>query len=311
MKLRSNKNIIIIVIGVIVIMGILGLGASHMLKEINEEKSVSIEEINEIQVNTDTVPVHYIETDKSSDAKMHLHGKVMADIKIITEISNKALIVKLQRTSKIPLYEDFVLDIYIPKKYANNLSINTSSSSGCISTDSLDVLNFTLNTHSGIMKADTLLAEKISINSVSGNINVNKIDANELVLKGKSSAINIDECIAKQSEIETSTGSITLNNSSGTLGVKTGSGKVLVAYNEFEDQEVNIKSSTGNVTLELPSSAEFLIEAKTSTGKIQSDFHINENGSTDKKKLEGKVGTKNNKVILQTSSGSIKILKKQ
>lgn len=160
------------------------------------------------------------------------------------------------------------------------------------------------------MKADTLLAEKISINSVSGNININKIDASELVIKGKSSAINIDECIAKQSEIETYTGSITLNNNNGTLGVKTGSGKVLVSYNEFEDQEVNIKSSTGNVTLELPSSAEFLIETKTSTGKIQSDFHINENGSTDKKKLEGKVGTKNNKVILQTSSGSIKILKK-
>lgn len=310
MKLKSNKKIIIIVIGVIVIMGILGLGASRMLKEINEEKSVTIDEINEMQVNMDTVPVHFIETEKDSDAKMHLHGKVMADIKIITEISDKTLIVKLQRTSKIPLYEDFVLDIYIPKKYANNFSINTSSSSGCISADSLDVLNFTFNTHSGIVKAETLIADKFSIDTASGNVDVNKINANQLEIKGKSSAINIDECIAEQSKIETSTGSITLNNSNGILGVKTVSGKVSVAYKDFENQEVNIESSSGNVTLELPSSAEFLIKAKSSTGKIQSDFQINENGNTDKKKLDGKVGTKNNRVILQTSSGSIKILKK-
>jgi len=291
-------------------MSILGLGASHMLKEINEEKSVSIDGINEIQVNMDTVPVHFIESEKDSNTKMHLHGKVMADIKIITEINNKTLIVKLQRTSKIPLYEDVVLDIYIPKEHANNLSINTSSSSGCISTDSLDVLHFTFNTRSGIIKAETLIADKISIDTASGNIDINNIDANQLEIKGKSSAINIDECIAKQSEIETSTGGINLNNSDGILGVKTGKGKVSVAYKEFEDREVNIESSSGNVTLELPSSAEFLIKAKTSTGKIQSDFQINENGSTDKKKIDGEVGTKNNKVILQTSSGSIKILKK-
>lgn len=316
MRIRFRKKITLIGIGVIIIMGILGFGASRMVKEIKEEKSVSIKDINEIQVDMDSSrvhfspPVHFIETKEGTDVKMNLHGKVMADIKIVTEMKDNTLIIKLQRTSKLPLYEDFVLDIYIPKEYEKSLSIYAASSSGSITVDSLNVTNFTISTSSGIVKAETLIADKISINTASGNVDVNKINANELAIKGKSSSINIEECITKQSDLETSSGSITLKNNSGSLGAKTGSGKLLIACKEFEAQDVRIESSSGSITLELPGTAEFYMEANTSSGKIQSDFQMNDNGSTDKKKLTGKVGTKNNKVILQTSSGSIKILKK-
>lgn len=62
--------------------------------------------------------------------------------------------------------------------------------------------------------------------------------------------------------------------------------------------KISINTALGNVTLELPSSAELLIEAKTSIGKIQSDFQISANGSTDKKKLDGKARIKNNSIFL-------------
>ncbi|PXV91564.1 putative adhesin [Lachnotalea glycerini] len=316
MEIKLRKIIILIMIGVLIIMGIIGFGASRMLKEINKEENVSIENINKIQVDMNSSfahfspPVHFIETKDDSDVKMILHGTVMADINIITEIKDNMLIIKLQRTSKIPLYEDFVLDIYIPKDYENNLSLDISSSSGSITVDSMEVANLTFNTSSGIVKAETLIADKISINTSSGNVDINKIDTNELEIKGKSSSINVYDCNAKQSDIETLSGSVTINSNSGSLTAKTGSGKVFVTYEEFEDQEVNIESSSGSVTLELPSTAEFSMKANTSSGKIQSDFQISENESTDKKKLSEQVGTKNNNIILQTASGSIKILKK-
>ncbi|EPY2278988.1 DUF4097 family beta strand repeat-containing protein [Clostridium sporogenes] len=74
--------------------------------------------------------------------------------------------------------------------------------------------------------------------------------------------------------------------------------------------EIYTYSTAGNVTLEISSTAEFLFETKTVTGKIQSDFPVNAEESTDKRKVEGQIGTKSNKVFLQTTTGSIKVLKK-
>ena len=36
-------------------------------------------------------------------------------------------------------------------------------------------------------------------------------------------------------------------NTSGSIGVKGDSGKVLVAYKEFEDKDINIETSTGSI----------------------------------------------------------------
>ena len=272
--MKTKFSMKIIVIGVIVIMGIsLGLGGLNMMREINEEKSFPVGDINKIQVDMGTQSVHYIETEDNNEVKVHLHGKAMQEINIVSEIDNRTIFVKTQRKLKMPLYEDVVLDIYIPQKYAKNLSIDTSSSSGSTKMDTFDLGNFMFSTHSGSLEIETLNAEKISVSTSSGSVNINKVNAKQLDIKGHS-------------------------------------GKVKVAYDEFENQNINIETSSGGVTLALPSTAEFLIKAKTSSGKIQSDFPITMTGNNDKKNIEGQVGMKNNKVLLQTSSGSINIFNK-
>jgi lia operon protein LiaG len=271
--MKTKLNLKILVIGVILIMSIsLGIGASRMLRDINEETSYAMGDINKIQVDMGTQNVHYIETNESK-VKIHLHGKAMQELKIESEVVNKTLLVKTQRKLKIPLYEDVVLDIYIPQEYAKNLSIETSTASGGAKMDAFDLANFTFTTHSGSLNIEKLNAQKISIDTSSGSVNIKKLNANKVEIKGRS-------------------------------------GSVSVAYDEFENQNINIETSSGSVTLGLPSTAEFLIKAKTSSGKIQCDFPINMTGNNDKKNIEGQIGTKNNKVLLQASSGSICILKK-
>lgn len=305
--MKSKAYIKKIVIGVIVIMGILGLKVSHMLKDINEEKYVSVKEIDEIQVEMYSRKVHFIEMKESCDMKIHVNGRAMQEIKIVCEIDNKTLIIKTYPKPKMPLYENVVLDIYIPKEFEKNLSINTNSS--FVKMDSLSLESIIYNTFSGKLEAEQLNAQKVSLNTSSGEIAIKKIDAKEMVIKGKTSAVNIGECNVNEANVETTAGSITLKNSSGTLDVNSGSGKVLISYHKFENQDVKIENSSGSVTLELPNTAEFLVDAKTDTGKIQSDFPITKE-NTDKKQLVGQIGTKSNKVFLQTTAGSIKILKK-
>lgn len=288
MKTRFNKKVMVIVTGVIVITSMLVLGGLNMMREINEEKSVSMKEINSIQVDMKSESVHIIRTEASNQVQANYHGKAMQEIKLVSEIDNNTFFVKVQRKHEnLPIYEDAVLDLYIPKEYTKDISIKMLS--GDVKIDSLNLSNFTFDTASGKLKAESIDAEKISITSSSGGINIKSIDTKVFKMVGESSAINIDECIAKKAEIETS------------------SGKVLVSYKEFEDQNITIATSSGSVTLELPETAKFFVEAKTSSGKFKSDFPIN---TTNKKDIRGQIGTKNNKISLKTSSGSISILKK-
>lgn len=308
MKTKFNRKVIAILIGVIAIMGIsLGLGALHRFREINEEKYFTLEEVNDIQVTMSSTPVHIIRTEASDKVKFHYYGKSMQELKLSADINNKALVVATKRKIDGPIPEDMFLDIYIPENFEKNLSIKISS--GVVKMDSLNLANFTLNTSSGGLEAEQLNAEKISITTSSGKLNIKKLNVKELEIKGSSSAINIDECVAKETRAEISSGSITLKNSSGNFNFKGTAGNVLVGYKEFDNQNITVSTTSGKITVELPGNAEFLMNAKTVTGKIQSDFPINTVGNTDKKQIVGQVGTKNNQVLLQTTTGSIHILK--
>ena len=308
MEIRLNKIMLLIVIGVM-IMGILGSRALTSWREINEEKSVSLDEISEIQVMISSAAVHIIQTEASNEVKFHYYGKAMQEIKFVTSPNNKTVVAGEKRKHKaLPLPEKMFLDIYIPKKYVNNFSIKISSGTVTMD-DSFNFESFTYNTSSGILEAEQLTAEKISINTSSSNLNIKKIDTQEMEIYGSTSKISIDECIAKEANMGISTGSITLKNSSGNFDYKGSTGDVLIAYKEFENQNLNVETTVGNVTIELPSSAEFLLDAKTSTGGLKSEFVVNTTDNTDKKKIEGQIGTKNNKISLKTSTGSINILK--
>lgn len=306
--MKFNRKVIAILIGVIAIMSIsLGVGALHLFKEINEEKYFTVEEVNDIQVTMSSTPVHIIRTAASDKVKFHYYGKSMQELNLSADINNKALVVETKRRIDGPIPEDMFLDIYIPEDYKKDLFIKISS--GVVKIDSFDLASFTLDTSSGGLEAEQISAEKVSIITSSGKLNIKKLKAKKLEIKGSSSAISIDECVAKETRAETSSGSITLKNSSGNFDFKGSAGNVLVGYKEFDNQNIAVSTTSGKVTVELPGNAEFLIDAKTTTGKIQSDFPINTVGNTDKKQIVGQVGTKNNQVSLQTTTGSIHILK--
>jgi DUF4097 and DUF4098 domain-containing protein YvlB len=289
-------------------MSLFRLGVLSSYREINEVKCFTMEEINEMQVTMSGAPVHIIQTKASKEVKFQLYGKTKQEIKLAAEINNKTVVVGAKRKYELPIPEDLFLDVYIPEEYGGNLSIKTSA--GIVKLDSFNLASFTLNTSSGGLEAEQLNAEKVSINTSSGKLKIKRLDVAELKMIGSSSQINIDECIVKEARIEISSGSVTLKNSSGNFDLKGTAGDVLIAYKEFENQNINVETTAGNVTLEIPGTGEFLFEIKTVTGKILSDFPVNSEESIDKRKVKGQIGTKSNKVLIQTSTGNIKILKK-
>jgi len=293
-----------IVIGVVTIMGI--LGTKLLFREINEDKYFSMEEIDEIQVTMSSTQIHIIRTETDNEVRFHYYGKALQEIKLVSEISNKTL--KIERKSFLFGAGEFTcLDIYLPGECKQKISIKTSS--GAVKMDSFNLAGFTLNTTSGGLEAEGINAGKITLYTTSGKLNIKKLYANELEIKGTSSSVNIEECIVKEARIKTTSGKVILENSNGNFDVQGTSGSVLITCKEFEDRNIVLKTTSGGVTLRLPETAEFLIEAKMTSGKFQSDFPIDMTGNTDKRNITGHIGTASNKVSIQTTSGKIKLLK--
>jgi len=293
--------------GAVAIMTITWAFGSPMAKEVNENKFVPLDAVREIQVIMSAEPVTVIRTEPGNDIRFRLYGKSMQEIHLGSEMHNMIVTVETKRKHSFPMPEDLALDIYLPENYKNGLSIKTSS--GSVRLESVELENISLQTSSGGLEAGELHAGKIGITTSSGKIKIQKIVAQELKIKGTSSSVAIDECTAAESRIETSSGGIILKKSRGNLNVNTTSGSVKTRCTEFDSRCIRIATSSGHVSLELPTAAEFQIQAKTGSGKIQTDFPVITTGAADPRKIEGRVGATNNTIDIFTSTGSMKVLK--
>lgn len=105
-------------------------------------------------------------------------------------------------------------------------------------------------------------------------------------------------------EVETGSGSIEVDGVRGALSAETGSGGIH-AEGSMEG-EWDLHSSSGSVIVRLPSDAQFQLDARSSSGSIESDHPVSVHGLT-KKQLLGEVRGGGPLLRIRTSSGSIRI----
>jgi hypothetical protein len=69
----------------------------------------------------------------------------------------------------------------------------------------------------------------------------------------------------------------------------------------------DVHSSSGSVTLRLPPDAAFDLDARVSSGKIETAHPLSIKGTVDKRSLQGQVRGGGPLVSVRTSSGGIRI----
>jgi lia operon protein LiaG len=284
-----KKKFIIIMIVVAAIAGVLVIMGVKMFREINDEKQFSLAGIDAIKVTMSSTVINIIRTETGNEVRFHYYGKSIQEVKLISETSNKTLSISAERKyAFLGTAESTSLDIHIPEAYHGNIEIKTSS--GQVSIDTLSLAGFTFSTTSGGLEAQSLKAGISVLNTKSGKISIKTLWSDELEIKGTSSSINIGESFVRKVRIKTTSGSISMT------------------CLQLEDANLDIANTSGGITLGLPGSAEFLLKAGNTSGKIQCDFLFNSASNTGSHKLEGQIGTKSS-VTLQTTSGNILILK--
>lgn len=153
-------------------------------ENLNQEKTFNIQEISDIDVNVVGTNVNFILVE-GQDLKAHLYGRVSSKTKntapqLNVELQGSKLLIEEKRKFhfiNIGSYNsDLKLDIYIPKNYPENISVNAVS--GDLRIEGLNLNKFSYKSVSGNLDSKSLITKETSLDTVSGDFEIDAFEGN-------------------------------------------------------------------------------------------------------------------------------------
>lgn len=139
---------------------------------------------------------------------------------------------------------------------------------------------------------------QIQVNGSRGRLKLNSSNGNLKVIGGRD-----------QVELRTSNGKIEVKGAEAVVHARTSNGAIHFE-GRLTDGEHLFQSSNGKLTVALPPESEFQVDARTSNGKISSDFKVKLAGKPQKRRLIGQVGSNPYFTLkLETSNGNVELHK--
>lgn len=146
--------------------------------------------------------------------------------------------------------------------------------------------------------------DNVIIDVVSAEVDISNLDINNFQCKTVSGDLKIKSLGSDSLTLKTTSGDVNIMNFTGNLKANLVSGDIDVGYKVF-DNNVDIKTISGKVTIDLPQNAEFYLKTNTISGEVIAKFPITIISFNKMNQLEGTVGTGDNSIIINTVSGDI------
>ena len=144
----------------------------------------------------------------------------------------------------------------------------------------------------------------LEVSTGSGSIRASEVDGGIESSSG-SGSVELEQIGAGDVSVRTGSGSIRVRGVDGALEVRTGSGSIVADGGMGGDWR--LESSSGGIRVALPDNAAFELDARTSSGRINSRYPITVVGSRSGRQLRGEVGGGGQLLELRTTSGAIRI----
>lgn len=262
-------------------------GNNH--QELNKEINIEMKTAEEIYIDSKTAKITIIPEERQ-DVLVSLNGSITSFLPISqpeldANNDGKRITIKLNDNNKIISgINNIKLDVHIPKNYNKDMKINNITGSVNAADMTINILD--IETVTGKIVLSNLIINKLTAFCTTGSIEANNVKTNE-------------------TEAKFTTGQCKLNDFSGNIEAKGTTGSMDINYKEFNN-DIKAAVTTGSININIPKNSEFKLSAHTSTGKISCDFPININESS-KSNLIGQVGSVNNSIDLDVTTGSISI----
>jgi len=158
----------------------------------------------------------------------------------------------------------------------------------------------------------------VDVSGVKGNatitnayapINVENVKG-ELTINGHNNSIDVQH-VDGDVNANSSYQNVNIRDPRAGVRVSGRNGDLTVAFEKPPEKDVVISSRYGTVTLDLPSSSAFAIDARTEYGDIDSEFDgLNHNSNNRERSLNGQVGRGGPKITIDLKNGNLHLGKR-
>ncbi len=205
---------------------------------IDEVTTFNIYQLKEIYIHSVSSDISVFSTDEE-DIKIHFYGRSALKSektlpKLITNLEGSKLKIEIEYPKVLFSWAaaDVLLDIYIPRDYRDNVTIDAVSAEVDIS--NLDINNFQCKTVSGDLKIKSLGSDNLTLKTTSGNVNIMDFTGN---LKVDSVSGDID---------------VRYRVFDNNIDVKTISGKVEIGLPQNAEFYLKTNTVSGEVVAKFP-----------------------------------------------------------
>lgn len=291
-----------------------------------EERKIDMTDVEELQIdygkNSSDINIYQSDSDelviKEYMTKNNKHAKVDINSNGTVKITGQ----RWRNNFFVFGFYDNYIDVYLPKTYNNAVTLKTSSGEITVENE-WKLTKMNISTASGDIEIAELVAETIKITTASGEIVADALQGNK-TLTTSSGDIRILDASGDNS-VSTASGEVQLEQVKGLVDITTASGDVTVVGGEgygtldtasgtirFQLDKVigiiNMNSSSGDQSLEIPKKTEFEFKAQTTSGDISTAFDeeisYNEKGNG----ATGTIGENpKNSITMKSASGEIKL----
>ncbi|MFD0828306.1 LiaG family protein [Neobacillus sp. M.A.Huq-85] len=183
-------------------------------------------------------------------------------------------------------FEKKTLKVYIPETYQQDMEIDLGSGN----------LEFS---------GKSMKLDKLSVDIGSGNMNLDNLTVNHFIHDGSSGNVHIDSLTSKTGTFDLSSGNLDIQHYIGKIDGDVSSGGAKIQVDKLTDS-IDLDLSSGNVNLNLPNDADFVLDGEVSSGNISCDFPL-KSKEFSRKSIKGTHGTGEHMINLSVSSGNIDI----
>ena len=150
--------------------------------------------------------------------------------------------------------------------------------------------------------------DNVVIDVVSADVDISNLDINDFRCKTVSGDLKMKSLGSDNLTLKTTSGEVNIIDFKGNLKADSVSGDINVRYGVF-DNNIDVKTISGKVEIDLPQNAEFYLKTNTVSGEVVAKFPITIISFNKMNQLEGSVGAGDNSIIIDTVSGDIYINK--
>lgn len=304
MKMKLYKILLLSVLWVVLLTVLSACGKEQAVVMTNEQ-IFSLEGIEETTISYDDEEIYFF---ASGNENLIIREYMSKDKKsYYARVSQKKDRIQISEGGKPFFKKGFIryVEVYLPDSYSESLQVTVTDGKIDMSELELNLKSLRVDCTSGTLELKKAAAEEIYISSTSGTLTLGTLIGDQIRLDTTQGDLSCEQVSGNVAYTSTSGNAEFMSASGSGIYKADNSGKLIVNYEEVTG-DLSFFNKNDDIEVSLPSTLEFVFEAVTKNGSVNTDFQGEI--SSDGDLISGTVGSSPEVTVrTETKNGNIEV----